>query len=120
METLAKIDHGEGVRVATNFVDENGMTLQQRREYRQRTVFIDEDGHLTRKGDLAHAAILKQHEAIWRYQDAKLVQETARLVAAMKGASLSAWCAASRIVGIRPGTSFPLRPGDRDPASREV
>jgi hypothetical protein len=106
--------------VAAKFIDENGRTLKERNEYRQRTTFIARDGTATRPCDKEHSEILRKHEEVWLRQDAVLVQETAHLVDAMKGASFSAWCAAVRIVGLQQGIKLPLRPGDHDPDTGEV
>ena len=90
--------------IAAEFIDEHGMGLAERL---RRTTFLDGKRWI-RFGDPEHVEIRHQHEAA-------MVQETARLVDAMKGAKFSAWFAALRIVGVRHGINIPLRPGDRDP-----
>ncbi len=91
--------------IADAFIDENGWTLKERE---RRTRFLERDLTLSLPTD-------PQNAEIWQRREAALVQETAQLVDAMKGASFSAWCAAMRIVGVRLGVKLPLRPGDHDP-----
>jgi hypothetical protein len=92
--------------ISAGFADEYGQTLD---DLGRRTVFFGSEGKpFIRPGDPEHAAIWKRHEVA-------LVQETAHLVRAMKGARFSVWCAALRIVGIKQGIKIPLRPSDWDP-----
>ena len=98
-------------KIAAEFIDENRHTLKERG---RKTVFYD------RKRDLWIHPGDTEHGNIWQKHEAALVQETARLIEAMKGASFSAWCAAVRIVGVKQGINLPLRPGDHDPDDGEV
>lgn len=91
--------------VAAKFVDDRGWNLKERE---RRTRFLEKDLSTTLPTDPKNAAI-------WKQREAALVQETARLVEVMRGASFSAWCAAMRIVDVRQGVNLPLRPGDHDP-----
>jgi hypothetical protein len=97
--------------VAAEFIDERGWNLKERG---RKTTFYDSKRDLwIHPGD-------PEHGNIWQKHEAALVQETAHLIEAMKGASFSAWCAAVRIVGLQQGIKLPLRPGDHDPDTGEV
>lgn len=100
--------------ISAKFIDEFGRSLKERE--RQTTFY---DGQcLVRYIDVVQKRVRfgdPEHSEIWQKHEAALVQETAHLVYAMKGASFSAWCAAMRIIGVRFGIKLPLRPGDSDP-----